>query len=130
MSALEISDVADFLESESWRSRFDGGALAVGARLVASRQVATVTGGLLETGDAEISGVVTEKDGTTHAPVVVLWREGSELTLEGDCGCDVGTNCGHSAALLFYLGKGMGQRIGRAFGGTPLAEKMTCGQTL
>lgn len=130
MSALEISDVADFLESESWRSRFDGGALAVGARLVASRQVATVTGGLLETGDAEISGVVTEKDGTTHAPVVVLWREGGGLTLEGDCGCDVGTNCGHSAALLFYLGKGMGQRIGRAFGGTPLAEKMTGGQTL
>ena len=130
MNTLEISDVAGFLESELWQGRFDGSALAAGKRLVASRQVASVAAELLETGDAEIRGGVTEKDGTTHSPSVVLWREGGGLTLEGDCSCDVGTNCGHSASLLFYLGKGNGARIGRAFGEAPLAEKMTGGRVL
>lgn len=130
MNPLEISDVEGFLESEAWLTRFDGAALAAGKRLVASRQVADVTAELLDTGDAELKGVVTEKDGKTVAPAVVIWREGSGLTLEGDCGCEIGRNCGHSAALLFYLGKGNGARLARAFGGVPLAEKMTGGKTL
>ncbi|NLT71689.1 MAG: DEAD/DEAH box helicase [Verrucomicrobiaceae bacterium] len=130
MKPLETSDAADYIGSDLWQDRFDGIALAAGKRFVASRQVASVTAALLESGDVEISGVVTEKDGNSRTPVVALWREGDGLTLEGDCGCDVGTNCGHSAALLFYLGKGKGERIERAFGGVPQAEKMTGGRVL
>ncbi|HQW27836.1 MAG TPA: DEAD/DEAH box helicase [Verrucomicrobiales bacterium] len=130
MKSLVINDVVGYLESERWLSRFDGAALAAGKRLVAARQVSGVLAELLETGDAELKAVVTEKDGRSFHPAVVLWRESGGLTLEGECGCDAGTNCAHSAALLFYLGKGNGARLARAFGGTPLAEKMTGGKTL
>lgn len=130
MKPLEISDAADLIESDLWQDRFDGATLAAGKRFVASRQVASVTAALLESGDAEIKGIVTEKDGSTRTPVVALWREGGGITLEGDCGCEIGTNCGHSAALLWYLGKGRGERIGRAFGSVPLAENETGARVL
>ncbi len=130
MPLLDLGDIAAFLESADWHARFDEAALVAGKRLVSAKQVAQISGELLDTGDAELHGTVTEKDGRSFAPVVAVWREGGSLALEGDCGCAVGVNCAHAAALLFHLGKGKGDRLARAFGGAPLAETMTTGQTL
>jgi len=130
MKPLEIGDLSAFLASEVWQSRFDGAALASGKRLAAAKQVAKPDAELLKTGDAELRGTVTEKDGQSFSPVVALWREGNSVALEGDCRCDAGVNCVHAAALLFHLAKGNGARLARAFGEAPLAEKMTGGQTL
>ncbi len=130
MNSLEVGEIAAFLESEAWQGRFDGSALAGGKRYLASRQVAGIQSVILDTGDAELRGVITEKDGQVLEPTVVIWREGGDLSLEGECRCEVGANCAHAAALLFYLGKGKGARLARSFGEAPLAEKMTSGQTL
>jgi len=127
---LETGEIASHLESESWQNRFDGASLAAGRRLAAAKQVTQAEAELLDTGDAELRGTVVEKDGRSFSPVVAIWREGSSLAVEGDCGCDTGINCPHAAALLFYLGKGGGARFLRALGGAPLAEKMSTGQTL
>lgn len=120
--------IATFLREETWQRVFDGSALAQGRALVAGKLVREVKGETIETGDIEITGSVTEKDGSSYQPVVILWEEGASLSLEGECSC--GPNCSHAAALLFYLLKGKGERIDRAFGGAPLAEKMTGGRSL
>ncbi len=130
MASLDIADLITYLASGDWQSRFDAGALAVGKKLAAAKQVGETSGERLDTGDAEISGTVAEKDGRLFTPVIAVWREGHALTLEGDCPCDTGVNCGHAAALLFYLEKGDGARLARSFGGAPLAETMTTGQSL
>lgn len=130
MNPLAIQDITAFVESEAWLTRFDGAALAAGKRYSRAKQIAGAHSTLLETGDAELCGIVTEKDGIVREPTVVLWREGYDLAFETECSCDVGRNCAHGAALLFYLGKGNGARLARSFGEAPLAEKMTSGQTL
>jgi superfamily II DNA or RNA helicase len=130
MAPLDLADLATFLESEDWQARFDAGALAAGRKLAAAKQVAGASGELLDTGDAELTGTLTEKDGRTFTPVIACWREGTSIALEGDCGCDAGVNCAHAAALLFHLEKGGGARLARALGGAPLSEKMTTGRTL
>lgn len=130
MQSLELSELSAWLESEAWQGRFDGAALAGGKRFAAAKQVTQTDAELLDTGDGEIRGTVVEKDGRSHTPVIAVWREGEGLTMEGDCGCDVGVNCAHAAAVLFHLAKGKGARLARAMGEAPLAEKMTTGQTL
>ena len=95
-----------------------------------SRQVDGVAAETLDTGDVEITGTVTEKDGSRFSPVIVIWPEGADFALEGDCDCAVGTNCEHAVAVIEYLLKGGGARLERAFGGTPQAEEMTAGKTL
>ena len=130
MQSLDLSELSAWLESEAWQGRFDGSALAGGKRLTAAKQVTGSDAELLDTGDAELRGTVVEKDGRTFSPVIAVWREGSALTLEGDCDCEVGINCAHAAALLFHLAKGKGVRLARAMGEAPLVEKMTTGQTL
>ena len=130
MQSLDLSELSAWLESEAWQGRFDGSALAGGKRFTAAKQVTGSDAELLDTGDAELRGTVVEKDGRTFSPVIAVWREGSALTLEGDCDCEVGINCAHAAALLFHLAKGKGARLARAMGEAPLAEKMTTGQTL
>lgn len=130
MPLFDLGTLATFLESGDWHGRFDEGALVAGKRLASAKQVVQSSGELLDTGDAEIRGVVVEKDGRPFAPVVAVWGEDASLALEGDCGCSVGTNCVHAAALLLHLAKGGGARLARAFGEAPQAEKMTTGQTL
>lgn len=130
MSRLDTADLAALLGSDAWQGRFDGAALAGGRRLVAAKQVARAEAELLDTGDAELRATVLEKDGRSFSPVVAVWREGGGIALEGDCGCEVGVNCAHAAALLLHLAKGDGARLARALGEAPLAEKMTTGQTL
>ena len=98
--------IATFLREETWQRVFDGSALAQGRALVAGKLVREVKGETIETGDIEITGSVTEKDGSSYQPVVILWEEGASLSLEGECSC--GPNCSHAAALLFYLLKGKG----------------------
>lgn len=130
MNPLAIQDITAFVESETWLSRFDSAALAAGKRYSGAKQIGGVHSTLLETGDAELCGILTEKDGIVREPTVILWREEGDLAFETECSCDVGRNCAHGAALLFYLGKGNGARLARSFGEAPLAEKMTGGQTL
>lgn len=130
MSELSPATLAAALESGEWRSSFDGAALAIGAKLAAAKQVAQVVGERLDTGDAELRAVVLEKDGRQFEPVVAVWTDGGGIRFEGDCGCELGLNCAHAAALLTHLAKGKGARIERAFGGAPLAGRMTEGQSL
>ncbi|MEX2578943.1 MAG: DEAD/DEAH box helicase [Verrucomicrobiales bacterium] len=129
-AAIEIHEVIEFFASGDWRRVFGESAVAQGRKLAGARQVSDVSGESLETGDIELKGRVTEKDGTGYSPVVVLWREGDNLTLEGECGCSVGVNCPHGAAIVEYLAKGDGQRLARAVGGAPHAERMSDGRTL
>lgn len=121
-----------FLREDTWQRVFDGSALAQARALVSGKLVRDVAGEIIETGDVEIRGIVTEKDGAVYSPAVILWEEGDSLNLEGECTCGLGCgpNCAHAAALVLYLLKGKGERIERAFGGAPLAEKMTDGRTL
>ncbi len=127
---ITSDDIQPFLAAGDWRPRFGESALSQGAQLARSRQVNEVRAETLDTGDAEITGTVTEKDGTFREPVIVLWREGASLAVEGDCDCPVGTNCEHTVAVLEYLLKGQGARLERAFGGAPEADAMTTGKTL
>ncbi|MEZ5433450.1 MAG: hypothetical protein R3F31_20260, partial [Verrucomicrobiales bacterium] len=128
MPILTPAQISEFLTGSEWRRAFGGSVLQRGAKLARARQVGSVTGEILETGDAELRGQVTEKSGTSHDVVIALWLESGRLTCEADCSCDVGMNCEHGAALLEHLGQG--ERLSTAFGGTPHAERMTGGKTL
>lgn len=130
MPEVSASQLSALLNEEAWQSAFSSGALLAGKKLVGGRQVKNVRAEILDVGDAEISGVVTEKNGEVFSPVVIVWDEGQGLTLEGECSCGEGTHCQHAAAVLIYLAKGKGERLERAFGGSPEAETMTTGQTL
>lgn len=130
MSPISLDEIFPFLEEGSWRQRYDGATLKAAQRLVSAKRVSQVTGELLSTGDVEIRGLALDDDGDTIQTSVALWREGGEITVEGDCRCEIRQNCAHSAALLLYLTKGKGVRVARAFGGAPLADQMTTGQTL
>lgn len=130
MPEVSVSQLSTMFEDESWQAPFSSGALLAGKQMVGSRQVANVRAEILEVGDAEISAVVTEKDGEVFSPTVIIWDEGNGPVLEGDCGCGEGTHCRHAAAVLQYLAKGKGERLERAFGGAPEADAMTTGQTL
>ena len=130
MPEVSVSQLSAMLEDESWQAPFSSGALLAGKQMVGSRQVANVRAEILDVGDAEITAVVTEKDGEVFSPTVIVWDEGNGLVMEGDCQCGEGTQCRHAAALLQYLAKGKGERLERAFGGAPEADAMTTGQTL
>lgn len=127
---IQSDQVLSFLQEGNWRNSFDDAAVTRGIQYVRSRQVNSVNGEVLDTGDVEIAGTITEKTGEIYKPVVVLWEEGKSLSLEGECSCSSGVNCGHSVGILEYLLKGKGERVVSAFGGKPHAEKMTEGQTL
>ncbi len=130
MPEISVAQISSMFESEAWQSAFSSGALLAGKKLVGGRQVKNVQAEILDVGDAEISGVVTEKNGEVFSPVVIVWDEGQGLNLEGECPCGEGAHCQHAAAVLIYLAKGKGERLARAFGGSPEAETMTTGQTL
>ncbi|MGB3117645.1 MAG: DEAD/DEAH box helicase [Verrucomicrobiales bacterium] len=125
---LTPAQISEFLAGGEWRRAFGGSVLQRGAKLARARQVGSVTGKILETGDAELCGQITEKSGASHDAIVALWLENGRLTCEADCSCDVGMNCEHGAALLEHLMQG--ERLLTAFGGTPHAERMTGGKTL
>ncbi len=126
---IEILDVIEFFKTDQWRNVFDASALRHGMKLARAKQVSDVGGEVLDTGDVECSGTVIEKDGGEFSPIVVLWEEGDGVALEGDCRCDMGTNCAHAVALIEYLARDE-RRIARAFGGAPESDSMTEGQTL
>ncbi len=127
--SIAIEDLAEWLERGAWEQVFDLASVAAGRKLAGARQVGRVTAELLESGDAELGGQVTEKTGEERTPVIAVWREGTSLVLEGDCSCPLKVNCSHSAAILVYLAKS-GERVERAFGGTPHQDLMSEGQTL
>jgi superfamily II DNA or RNA helicase len=130
MPEVSVGQLTELLESSAWESFFSSSSLTAGRKLVSGRQVSSVTAEILDVGDAEIRGHLVEKSGESYDSSVILWDEGSGLTLEGECNCGEGAPCRHAAALLAYLAKGKGERLERAFGGAPAAEKMTTGQTL
>ena len=129
-SPLTRDEISDFLLRGMWRRAVDAGALDRGMKAARARLVSRVRAGILEAGDAEISGTVADKTGGAFEPAVILWREGSGLAFEGECGCGMGTHCEHAAALLEYLAKGGEKRIAAAFGEKPHAGVMTGGKTL
>jgi hypothetical protein len=127
---LTPDDLSHFLARGDWRRRFGASALASGQKLTRARQLSTLQAELLDTGDAEISGTVTEKNGDPHRPVIALWREESGIAFDSSCSCAVSTHCAHAAALLEHLAKDPAPRLETAIGGTPHAESMTQGKTL
>lgn len=130
METVTLEQLADRLADESWQPLFPSAAVSEGRKLVGSRLVSGVSGQLLETGDAELEGTVTEKSGAAFAPVVAVWLESGNLVFEGDCSCSEKQNCRHAAALLAYLGKGKGERLGSAFGSITGADEKTAGKTV
>lgn len=63
MPEVSASQLSALLNEEAWQSAFSSGALLAGKKLVGGRQVKNVRAEILDVGDAEISGVVTEKNG-------------------------------------------------------------------
>lgn len=124
MDALTLDHIADELAQNSWQAPFGEGSLLAGQRAVAAKLVTEVSIDLVETGDAEISGMVAEKDGAVFEPSLALWQENGKLRLEGSCTCGEGVSCRHAAALLFYLAKSPAARLARAAGGVPHAERI------
>jgi len=124
MDALSLDHLASEFAQDSWRDAFAASALAAGQRAVAAKLVTEVKVEILDQGDAEISGLAGEKDGTLFEPTLVIWRENQRLRLEGSCTCGEGTSCRHAAALLLYLAKDPGARLARAAGGVPHAERI------
>ncbi len=127
--AITIEELAEWIEAGAWKPVFDSSALAEGQKLVSGRQVESVKGEELDTGDIELRGTIVEKNAVVRHPVVVIWRESGGLTLEGDCQCPVKVNCSHAAGLLGNLAKSA-DRVARAFGGNPHQEKMEGGKTI
>lgn len=124
MSSITSEDLSRLLASDLWETFFSSSTLAEGKASVGGKRVREVTAELLDTGDAEISGSVLEKDGTIYHPSLIFWKEGEEIRFETECGCSQGPGCSHAAALFLYLAKGKGERLERAMGGVPHAEKM------
>jgi len=129
---VDQTRLTEHLASEAWQTRFTSNAVAEGKRRVASRLVQDVRAELLDTGDAEITGVVSEKEGLAFAASVALWEEDATLAIDASCSCDIGAGCLHAAALLWYLAKAPAERVVTALGGTSEKnlEKMTGGRTL
>ncbi|MFT4550953.1 MAG: superfamily II DNA or RNA helicase [Verrucomicrobiales bacterium] len=119
---ITVEQIADFLEAGAWRNLFDGSAIAQGEKLARARLVKEVHAEQLDTGDAEITSTVHEKDSTQHQAVIALWLEGDSVELDASCSCDVATNCRHSVATLERLQ--VRQRLEAAFGLTPQADEM------
>lgn len=124
MDALTLDHIASELAQNLWQGTFGEGSLLAGQRAVAAKLVSEVTLELIDTGDAEISGLVAEKDGRLYEPSLALWQEAGLLRLEGSCTCGEGVSCRHAAALLFYLAKNPEARLARAGGGVPHAERI------
>ncbi len=120
---LTNDEIIAYIEGKQWQHSFDGSAIAAGSKLARAKQIQQVAGEYLETGDAELTATVIEKDGTQASPVVVLWMEDSGVQLDTDCDCAQKVGCPHSAAIFDYLLKGKGARVEAAFGGTPEVEK-------
>jgi len=119
--------IGDFLQRGDWRQRFGAGALERGLKMARARQMSGAAGECLDTGDAEITGTVTEKSGSFFQPIIALWNEGGDLAIDADCSCPAGVNCAHAVAVLEYLAKGKGERVETAFGGNPHADRMIGG---
>jgi superfamily II DNA or RNA helicase len=124
MEALTLDHIATELARKSWQGTFGESSLLAGQRAVAAKLVTEVSLELIDTGDAEISGVVAEKDGTIFEPSLALWKEAGQIRLESSCICGEGVSCRHAAALLFYLSKNPEARLARASGGVPHAERI------
>lgn len=127
--ALGVEELSSWIEGRHWESCFEAGTVVAGGKIVGGRLVRSVVVELLDTGDAELRGIVAEKSGATFEPVVAVWREGGAIILEGDCQCPRRLNCEHAAALLVYLAKS-GGRLERAMGGTPHADRLVEGKVL
>ena len=89
-----------------------------------ARLVSHTRAEILETGDAEITSTVAEKDSSSHVSTIALWVESSSVELDASCSCEVSENCRHNVATLERLAKGKGERIESAFGENPHADKM------
>lgn len=124
MDALNLDRIASELAKNSWQGTYGEGSLLAGQRAVAAKLVSEVKLELIDNGDAEISGLVAEKDGTVFEPSLALWQEAGQLRLEGSCTCSEGVSCRHSAALLIYIAKNPETRLARAAGGVPHAERI------
>ena len=127
MSALTSEDLSRFVESGPWETSFAAAMLSEGKALVGARLVREVVGEILDTGDAEVSASVFSKQGDIFQTTLIFWKENGELVFETECSCSQGDCCVHAAAVFQYLAKGKGERLERAFGGVPHAEKMTSG---
>ena len=119
---LTLETIASQLSEGNWRTLFDGNAIAEGQRLARGRQVGSIRGEILETGDAEITSTVSEKDGSQYQATIALWEEAGTLSIDSECNCDVRTNCRHGVAILERLSHPA--RLESAFGETPLAGDM------
>lgn len=128
--SLTKPQLSAYLEQGGWRKRFGGGALTMGQKMARARQVSRVQAELLETGDAEVSGTVLEKNGAAHVPVVAFWTENNTCALDASCSCPIGVFCEHAAAVLEYLSAGAETRLGAALGETPPVEQLNQGKTL
>jgi superfamily II DNA or RNA helicase len=128
---VTTEEAGEYLQDGDWRRVFDSGALARGAKLMRSRQVAEARAELFETGDLEITGRVTDKEGNTSEAIIALWLENNVFQIDASCSCQVGVSCEHAVATLEYLAKGKpGVRLAGALGEKPHAETMTQGQHL
>lgn len=130
MPEISPARIAEILESEIWKEGFSTGNLEAGRTLVGARLVFRAAAEILDTGDAVLSAEVREKDGASYSPEVVLFEMDGNLVIESECSCETRAECRHAAALLSYLAKGKGERLDRALGGQPEAERMTTGQVL
>ncbi|MEM9016387.1 MAG: DEAD/DEAH box helicase [Verrucomicrobiota bacterium] len=130
MSALTIDFLIESILADAWQTGFSEGSIFEGARLASGKRVREVRARLLETGDAEIEASVIESSGEVFRPVIAVWFDGDRVVWESDCSCPEKVNCRHAAAVLCYLKKGKGDRVIRAFGGAPEAEKMMSGKVI
>ncbi|MGI9242391.1 MAG: DEAD/DEAH box helicase, partial [Verrucomicrobiales bacterium] len=119
---LSPEQIANYLCDNAWRNLFDGGALADGSKLARARQVADTRAELLDTGDVEITSSVTERDSRQFRSTIALWLDGSTISLDATCTCDMANNCQHNVATLERLAKL--ERLQVAFGQTPEAQSM------
>ncbi len=127
---MDQNDLVAFLESDGWRSAFDAGPLTAGRQMARARQVAEVHARVLDTGDLEVQGVVTEKTGTIHRPELIFWHQGEATRMDADCTCGVGAHCVHAVGILENLLKAPAARVASAFGEAPHAEHMLAGKKI
>lgn len=126
---MEQKDVVGFLQGDDWRRPFDAAALAAGRKLARARRVGEVRAQALDSGDLELTGVVTASDGSVYCPELVCWEEHGGVRLDAQCACG-GGRCPHVVALIEYLAKDPAARLGRALGGTPHIGRVIGGKHL
>jgi len=119
---ISHEQISEFLAAGTWRNLFDGGALANGSKLARARLVSDATAEVLDTGDAELTSLVSDRDGAQNQSTIAFWIEGDAVEIDATCTCDVASNCQHNVATLERLTKA--ERLQAAFGEAPQADSM------